>query len=122
MSKRTLPYQTKESVLKREYGKLNNLLFDGKLPKRRHSFCVMKKKYVWAHYIPCIQTFSKTEYRSGLFEMNEAYRSKAHMLEILAHEMVHHYQWTVELIDPNHGNSFNEWKSIFSERGFNLSR
>ena len=116
-----LPYETKIGVLKREFWNLNHLLFDGELPRGCHEFSIMQKKSVWAHYIPCDRKLkSGIVKRCGLFEVHDHFISKQYLRDTLAHEMIHHYQWTVEEVDPHHGQTFKDWEDTFTKHGISL--
>ena len=53
--------------------------------------------------------------------MNKKYRSKKFMVEVLAHELVHHYQFLHD--EPvGHGPSFMRWEEKFNRKGINLYR
>lgn len=51
--------------------------------------------------------------------MNKKYKSKQFFVEVLAHEMVHHYQY-VNGERMGHGSSFIRWRDKFNQKGLNL--
>lgn len=53
--------------------------------------------------------------------MNKRYKSKQFFVEVLAHEMVHHYQY-INNEDVGHGSSFLKWRDKFNKKGLNLVR
>jgi hypothetical protein len=53
--------------------------------------------------------------------MSKRYKSKKFFIEILAHEMVHHYQYTNNEV-MGHGSSFLKWRDKFNKKGLNLAR
>lgn len=53
--------------------------------------------------------------------MNKRYKSKQFFVEVLAHEMVHHYQYTNNE-EMGHGSSFLKWRDKFNKKGLNLSK
>jgi hypothetical protein len=53
--------------------------------------------------------------------MNKRYKSKQFFVEVLAHEMVHHYQ-CINNEEIGHGSSFMKWRDTFNKKGLNLVR
>lgn len=53
--------------------------------------------------------------------MNKRYKSKQFFVEVLAHEMVHHYQY-MNNEEIGHGSSFMKWRDTFNKKGLNLVR
>lgn len=53
--------------------------------------------------------------------MSKRYKSKKFFVEVLAHEMVHHYQYIYNE-DMGHGSSFFKWRDKFNKKGLNLVR
>lgn len=53
--------------------------------------------------------------------MNKRYKSKQFFVEVLAHEMVHHYQYIYNE-EMGHGSSFLKWRDTFNKKGLNLVR
>ena len=51
--------------------------------------------------------------------MNKRYKSKQIFVEVLAHEMVHHYQYIYNE-EVGHGSSFLKWRDKFNKKGLNL--
>lgn len=51
--------------------------------------------------------------------MNKKYKSKQFFVEVLAHEMVHHYQY-INGEKMGHGSSFLKWRGKFNKKGLNL--
>jgi hypothetical protein len=53
--------------------------------------------------------------------MNKKYRNKKFFVEVLAHELIHHYQFLHD--EPvGHGPSFMRWEEKFNKKGLNLAR
>ena len=51
--------------------------------------------------------------------MNKKYPTKLFFVEVLAHELIHHYQFLND--EPlGHGSSFSDWTDKFNNRGLNL--
>lgn len=53
--------------------------------------------------------------------MNKRYKSKQFFVEVLAHEMIHHYQYIYNE-EMGHGSSFYKWRDKFNKKGLNLSK
>lgn len=53
--------------------------------------------------------------------MNKRYKSKQFFVEVLAHEMVHHYQYIYNE-EMGHGSSFVKWRDKFNKKGLTLTR
>ncbi len=53
--------------------------------------------------------------------MNKKYKSKKFFVEVLAHELVHHYQF-LNNVPLSHGDTFTVWGSEFNKKGLNLVR
>ena len=53
--------------------------------------------------------------------MNKRYKSKQFFVEVLAHEMVHHYQYIYNE-EMGHGSSFLKWRDKFNKKGLSLSK
>jgi len=51
--------------------------------------------------------------------MNKKYKNKQFFVEVLAHEMIHHYQYIFSG-KVDHGVSFFEWQNKFKKKGLNL--
>lgn len=51
--------------------------------------------------------------------MNKRYKSKKFFVEVLAHELVHHYQFLSEG-KMSHGESFVAWTEAFNKKGLKL--
>lgn len=95
---------------------INKEIFQNQLPefadmeiRRRHG--------CWGEIEGC-ETKSD---RFSRLSMNHHFKSKKHFIEVLAHEMVHHYQWTVLREELTHGESFFAWKPKFVQHDMSLS-
>lgn len=53
--------------------------------------------------------------------MNKRYKSKQFFVEVLGHEMIHHYQY-INNEEVGHGSSFLKWRDTFNKKGLNLVR
>jgi hypothetical protein len=50
------------------------------------------------------------------------YHNMQHFINVLAHEMVHQYQVTVQNDNGNHNRKFYRWKNKFAKMGLELGR
>lgn len=111
-------YKTKFTDIQLWIDILNNAIFSRRVPgfryyhiQKMHDACGMvllgdkndKEKWVDLYMLPKYKNF-KT------------------FVEVLAHEMVHAYQyWILKDNSCNHNQEFYRWKSIFSSKGLKLS-
>lgn len=94
---------------------LNNEIFSNELPEIDEIDIRWRRK---AHaYYTCYD--GKT--RRCTLSMNKKYSSKQFFVEVLAHELVHHYQFA-KGIPLSHGESFAEWKDKFNKKGLSLEK
>ena len=104
---------------------LNVLLFTNKLlePER---FEIGLRRGAWAYFTGNYETDTQKCYLTETrYLINYKFKSMNHFLNILAHEMVHHYQHMENDYGVNfshHGKSFWKWKHKFEKFGLKLSR
>lgn len=115
--KSELIYETTIEDCQKWFNVLNRELFDSSLPKIDEIDIRWRRKaHAWYDY---------DERRSGQgiskLLMNKRYKSKKFFVEVLAHEMVHHYQYIYNE-DMGHGSSFFKWRDKFNKKGLNLVR
>lgn len=95
---------------------LNEQIFENKLTP-------IDKIYIRSHenFHAIYEYFQKKhpQYPKTGLRMCKNYRNEKLFVEILAHEMVHHYQFLYKE-RPGHGKSFNKWKPKFNEKGLRL--
>lgn len=94
---------------------LNRELFDNSLPQI-HEIDIRWRRGAHAWY-----DYDETKPGTGASKllMNKRYKSKQFFVEVLAHEMVHHYQYTYNE-EMGHGSSFLKWRDKFNKKGLNL--
>lgn len=74
------------------------------------------RRKCWAYYVYDV---NKKGEKYIKLAMNKKYPSKLFFVEVLAHELIHHYQFLFG--DPvGHGPSFSDWTDKFNKRGLNL--
>jgi len=96
---------------------LNRELFDNSLPEV-HEIDIRWRRgaHAWYDYDE-----SKPGTGTSRLLMNKRYKSKQFFVEVLAHEMVHHYQYIYNE-EMGHGSSFLKWRDKFNKKGLNLVR
>lgn len=107
-------YNVTIQSIKREYTKLNNLLFGGTLPKAKEINFVCKKLDS--------DTFASCSVKDEeiYITMERKYITKNLFRKILAHEMVHLYQ-AIKYNKMDHGKTFFEMKDMFDYCGIYLA-
>lgn len=96
---------------------LNKEIFKGSLTKL-DEIDIRRRKMCYAYYLYYPIT-KNDEFRYSKLCMNRKYVSEKFFVEILAHELIHHYQYINE--QPlGHGPSFMSWKEVFNKKGLNL--
>lgn len=95
---------------------LNNELFNNELPKI-DKIDIRWRRGCHAQY----ECYVGKRVKYCALHMNKKYKSKQFFVEVLAHELVHHYQYANGL-ELNHGESFLNWKTKFSKKGLCLEK
>lgn len=109
-------YETTVEDCQEWFNILNRELFEGSLrPVDEIDIRWRRKAHAWYDY--------DEKKPNGVCKllMNKKYKSKKFFVEVLAHEMVHHYQYT-NGEKMGHGSSFMQWRDIFNKKGLNLVR
>lgn len=106
---------TKEEVM-RWFNIINREIFNKNLPPFRE-IEIKRRHKCWGE---CIGHTDKFQNRFSKVSLNHHMKSKKHFIEVLIHEMVHHYQWIHENT-MSHGDSFFAWKNKLSKFKVNLS-
>lgn len=76
------------------------------------------RRGVYAFY-ECITDTEDSSFVRSKLCMNRKYKSKKFFVEVLSHELVHHYQ-ALHCEPMGHGASFMTWREKFNRRGLNL--
>jgi hypothetical protein len=76
------------------------------------------RRGAYAYYDAIIDTEDST-YIHTILCMNKKYKSKKFFVEVLAHELVHHYQFLTEG-KADHGKTFMAWTDTFNKKGLRL--
>ena len=76
------------------------------------------RRGAYAYYEAIIDT-DDDDYLYTRLCMNKRYKSKKFFVEVLAHELVHHYQFLTER-KATHGETFAAWTDAFNKKGLRL--
>lgn len=114
-SKEEYVYETTVEDCQKWFNILNRELFNSSLPKV-HEIDIRWRRGAHAWY-----DYEESEPGTGTSRllMNKRYKSKQFFVEVLAHEMVHHYQY-INNEEVDHGSSFIKWRDKFNKKGLNL--
>jgi len=114
-------YETRIEDAEKWFRILNTELFKGKLRSLDEIDIRWRRgNHAYYHYIYEADP-KKPKYEYTKLCLNKRYKSKKFFVEVLAHELVHHYQFTHgELV--NHGPSFTCWSDRFNKKGLKLYR
>jgi len=110
-------YDTTIEDCQQWFNVLNREIFDNSLPQV-HEIDIRWRRGALAWY-----DYDETRPGFGTVKllMNKRYKSKQFFIEVLAHEMVHHYQYIYNE-EMGHGSSFFKWRDKFNKKGLNLVR
>jgi hypothetical protein len=116
-SKEHYEYETTVEDCQEWFNVLNRELFDNSLP-RIDEIDIRWRRGALAWY-----DYDEKKPGKGTAKllMNKRYKSKQFFIEVLAHEMVHHYQYIYNE-EMGHGSSFFKWRDKFNKKGLNLVR
>jgi hypothetical protein len=109
-------YETTHEDCKIWFQILNNEIFSNKLPEI-DEIDIRWRRGCHAWY----ECYNDTRVKYSKLKMNKKYSSKQFFVEVLGHELVHHYQYT-NGIPLTHGESFQEWKEKFKKKGLSLEK
>lgn len=110
-----LTYETTVEDCQKWFNILNRELFNNSLPKVDEIDIRWRRgAHAWYDYDQ-----SRPGIGCAKLLMNKRYKSKQFFVEVLAHEMVHHYQY-VNNEEMGHGSSFLKWRDRFLKKGLNL--
>lgn len=110
-------YETTIEDCQKWFNILNRELFNESLPPVDEIDIRWRRRaYAWYDYDE-----SKPGYGTARLLMNKRYKSKQFFVEVLAHEMIHHYQYIYNE-EMGHGSSFMKWRDKFNKKGLSLSK
>ena len=116
-SEERLIYETTIEDTEMWFRILNRHLFDNTLPPVDEIDIRWRRTaHAWYDYDD-----SKPGYGTTKLLLSKRYKSKQFFVEVLAHEMVHHYQYIYNET-VGHGSSFLKWRGKFNKKGLNLVR
>lgn len=112
-------YETTLEDCQRWFRILNKEIFDSKLPPVDEIDIRWRRK-TYAFYYYEMDT-KDPNFMVCKLCMNKRYKNKKFFVEVLAHEMVHHYQFMFD--EPvSHGPTFTAWCDKFNKKGLKLVR
>lgn len=111
-------YRVTEFKIRRWFNIFNKVIFDNTLYPFKRIECINHPDA----YAYCIPLTSEDGIRYNNLSINPVFKTRRLFLEVLAHEMVHAWQWQVkELNDLSHGRiNFFCWKEKFSQYNIRL--
>ena len=112
-------YQPTQDDCMKWFRILNREIFDDTLVPV-NEIDIRWRRGAYAYYESIIDTEDDSYSYTKLY-MNKKYKSKKFFVEVLAHEMVHHYQF-LKHREINHGDSFVSWTDTFNKKGLRLVR
>jgi predicted ATPase len=126
---RRLSYRPKKQEVIKLYAILNEEIFDNQLPKAKLEI----KSHCRGYWGMCIanEFSSRAKTSRCVIRVSDRWYSKHWLITILAHEMVHQYQWDIyskERVKEgkfplmSHGPSFFKFKNKLKEHGIELRR
>jgi hypothetical protein len=109
------PYKPTKKNAVLMFNVLNHAIFNGKL--ELPTIKIRKLRGALGEY--CYDT---TDSSLRVITLTPQYRNMKHFINVLAHEMVHHYQISVQGDNGNHNRKFYRWRNKFAKMGLELSR
>lgn len=101
---------------------INRELFEDQLPPFTHIDVRWRRNQTHAFYKSLHYGSGKNrEIVSTQLCMNKKYPSKQFFITVLAHEMIHHFQFFNEE-RLGHGKSFTRWTKHFKQKGLTVAR
>lgn len=110
------PYVPSKKVVQYWFNLINLEIFHGELPKFKEIELSPRRGY-WGK---CEGYDDNGIFYWCILKLHDKFRSKHHFIEVLAHEMVHFYEW-VNYNKMTHGKTFQEWKPILENYNINLT-
>lgn len=118
-------YETTIEDAERWFRILNSELFNGSL-RELDEIDIRWRRGTHAYYYFIYEADpKKPKYEYAKLCLNKRYKSKQFFVEVLAHELVHHYQSTYGEPDDDedgHGASFMKWSDVFRKKGLRLQK
>ena len=116
-------YRPTVTATRKWFDILNEQIFDGKLPYINLYVRRLDSINVHAYFNYCTKTEKKKSdsYEEPSIEMASSFPTERIFVEILAHEMVHYFQYLND--EPlGHGPTFMAWRDNFSIKGITLHK
>jgi predicted SprT family Zn-dependent metalloprotease len=113
------PYHTTTEDCLMWFNVINREVFNNKLSPV-DEIDIRWRRGAHAYYISTTDT-KDPDYSHTKLCMNKRYQSKKFFVEVLAHELVHHYQFLTEG-KISHGDTFTDWTETFNKKGLRLEK
>lgn len=110
-------YETTERATRLWFNIINKEIFDSKLSPPTN-IDIRWRRGTYAYYT-FVNDDKDPDYFYSTIHLNKKYRSKRFFVEVLGHEMIHHYQ-AMYRQPYGHGPSFKDWTEKFNEKGLRL--
>jgi hypothetical protein len=109
------PYRPTIKEVRLWFAIINELIFNGKVPKFKYIFI----KHVRGQLGACLPFEGDNRFCN--LEIEPEYKDFSVFLAILAHEMVHCYQWVILKRNASHGKYFWKWAKKFKKQKLPLN-
>lgn len=114
-------YETTYEDVEKWFRILNREVFDGAL-REVDEIDIRWRRGTYAYYHYTYEADpKKPKYEYTKLCMNKRYKSKQFFVEVLAHELVHHYQF-INGESTSHGPTFCRWSDKFNKKGLKLHK
>ena len=111
-------YRPSPRICRQWFNILNQQMFGNKLPPVDELYVT----FLWAeHGVYSFYREKDPLYPKTKIVIDETFRDKKTFVEVLAHEMIHHFQY-IHYEPVGHGPSFEAWRDNFALKGLRLNR
>ena len=110
-------FETTLDDCKKWFNILNREIFSSKLPQV-DEIDIRWRRGAYAYYVSQDDDEDPT-YKYCKLAMNKKYKSKKFFVEVLTHEMVHHWQF-MNGLSVNHGEAFQMWNEKLKRKGIKI--
>ncbi len=111
-------YTPKVKDIRFWFAVLNAAIFKNKVPKFKYIKIITRRDW---HASTHAYEEDSTNDRWCELEINPKFRDFELFLAILAHEMIHNYEWTVFRRSINHGPNFFSWRDRLAKHNIPLN-
>ncbi len=127
---RSMPYRPDEEASSSAFNAINDNIFGGILKQPPIRLKRLKKTWGWCQGEFEIRGNGHWPYTKEIV-MYSMYPSVHLFVATLGHEMVHHWQWTINSVERmaqgkkplmSHGPTFYQWRKAFAQQGLPLGK